>query len=261
MLKKLVASGMIAGVAAGLIATLLQLVFVIPLIFQAELYESGVLEHFAQAAPDHHAAAPAEVGTAATPEPEAEAALDHNDGSHSLAPAGEGFDLERHGLTLLANLASYCGFGLLLAAAFGLAQGMGVRLDARVGAIWGAAGFAAFHVAAGAGLPPELPGNFAAALEDRQLWWVATGVLTAAGLYALGYGRGFVGLLLGVVLILLPQLIGAPHPDEFGGYVPPELMALYVTHTMAVAAVVWLVLGGVAGYVWQRQSEHSAEEA
>jgi len=250
MLKKLVASGMIAGVVAGLIATLLQLVFVIPLIFQAELYESGALEHFAQVAPDHHGEAPAEAAFVA--------AHDHNDGTHSHAPANEGFDLARHGLTLLSNLASYCGFGLLMAAAFGLAQGQGVQFNARIGAVWGAAGFAAFHLATGAGLPPELPGNFAAALESRQLWWAATAALTAAGLYALGYGRGLTAMALGVVLIVLPQLTGAPHPDEFGGYVPPELMALYVTRVIATAAVIWLVLGAVAGYIWQRQSEHSA---
>lgn len=185
MLKKLVASGMIAGVAAGLIATLLQLAFVVPLIMQAELYESGQVTHFAMAQADHHADAPAESGH------------DHNDGSHSHGDAdghdhgapAEGFDLERHALTLLSNIATFAGFGLILAALFGLAEGWGIRIDARSGALWGAAGFAAVHLATGAGLPPELPGNFAADLQARQIWWLATAALSFGGIMALAYGR------------------------------------------------------------------------
>ncbi|MEX0970770.1 MAG: CbtA family protein [Paracoccaceae bacterium] len=256
MLKKLVASGMIAGVAAGLIATLLQLVFVVPLLFQAELYESGTLTHFAQAGHDHHAPA------------EADAGHDHDSHSHDAEPVVEaqsqagnppnGFDFVRHGLTLLSNIAAFCGFGLLLVAAFGLAQGQGIAVSTRMGALWGVAGFIAFHLAAGAGLPPELPGNFAADLQARQIWWVGAGLLTALGLYSFAYMRGLGGIVLGALLIVLPHIMGAPHPHEFGGPVPPELMALFVARSYAVAAITWLVLGAVAGMVWVRIQSQEA---
>jgi cobalt transporter subunit CbtA len=247
MLRKLVASGMIAGIAAGLIATLLQLVFVVPLIVQAELYESGQLQHFAMAAPDHLSDAPSAVASAA------DAAHDHNDGLHTHETDPDtGFDLTRHGLTVIANIATYSGFALLLAAAFGLAEGWGVRLNARSGALWGAAGFIAVHLATGAGLPPELPGNFAADLQARQIWWLVTAALSFGGIMAIAYGRNAATLALGAAVIAIPHLVGAPHSPEFGGLVPPELMALFVTRSLAVAAIVWVVLGGLAGFVWAR---------
>jgi len=238
MLKKLVASGMIAGIAAGLIATLLQLVFVVPLIVQAELYESGQVQHFAMAAPDHLSDAPSAAASAA-------------DAAHET-DTDTGFDLTRHGLTVIANVATYSGFALLLAAAFGLAEGWGVQLNARNGALWGAAGFVALHLATGAGLPPELPGNLAADLQARQIWWLVTAVLSFGGIMAIAYGRNAATLALGAAVIAIPHLVGAPHSPEFGGLVPPELMALFVARSLAVAAIVWVVLGGLAGFVWAR---------
>ncbi len=50
MVQRLFAGGLFAGLSAGALAALLQLVFVVPLIHQGELYETGVLTHFA--APD-----------------------------------------------------------------------------------------------------------------------------------------------------------------------------------------------------------------
>lgn len=46
MLSKLLVSALFAGAAAGLIAGLLQLVFVQPVLLHAELYENGTLAHF-----------------------------------------------------------------------------------------------------------------------------------------------------------------------------------------------------------------------
>lgn len=244
MLKKLVASGMIAGVAAGLIATLLQLALVVPLILQAELYENGTLTHVAQAAPGTHA------------EPDSAAQSPQEVAPEATESAG--FDLERNALTLLSNIAAFGGFGLLLVAAFGLAQGQSIAVSARMGALWGLGGFAAFHLAAGAGLPPELPGNFAADLQARQIWWVSAALLSAAGIYTLAYMRGVLGIALGALLIALPHLYGAPHPQDYGGVVPPELMALYVARSYAVGAVAWLVLGAVAGMVWARIQSQEA---
>ncbi|HSG37013.1 MAG TPA: CbtA family protein, partial [Paracoccaceae bacterium] len=46
MLRHLLTSALLAGLAAGLLATALQLGFVVPLIFEGELYETGALMHF-----------------------------------------------------------------------------------------------------------------------------------------------------------------------------------------------------------------------
>ena len=49
MLKLLLASALFAGLIAGLFAAGLQQVFVVPLIAEAELYETGTLVHFGAA--------------------------------------------------------------------------------------------------------------------------------------------------------------------------------------------------------------------
>ena len=71
----------------------------------------------------------------------------------------------------LANLVTAIGFGLLLVAASEFAGGIA---GWRQGLLWGLAGFAAFTLAPGLGLPPELPAMPAAELVPRQAWWIAT---------------------------------------------------------------------------------------
>ena len=54
----------------------------------------------------------------------------------------------------------------------------------------GAFVFAAFGLAPALGLPPELPGAFAASLRERQLWWLLAASGAAAGLLLLAFKRG-----------------------------------------------------------------------
>ena len=49
MLTRIVTSALFAGAAAGLVAALLQFIFVQPVLLHAELYESGALQHFGAA--------------------------------------------------------------------------------------------------------------------------------------------------------------------------------------------------------------------
>ena len=49
MFSRILVSALFAGFLAGLIAALLQLVFVQPVLLHAELYESGALNHFGDA--------------------------------------------------------------------------------------------------------------------------------------------------------------------------------------------------------------------
>ena len=67
---------------------------------------------------------------------------------------------------------------------------------------------------------------------------------------------GFIGRsvfwALGTILIIVPHVIGAPHPAEMGGSTPPELAAMFVTASLLTTAVLWIVLGGVSGYLHQR---------
>ncbi|RMD49518.1 MAG: hypothetical protein D6832_01575 [Alphaproteobacteria bacterium] len=66
---------------------------------------------------------------------------------------------------------------------------------------------------------------------------------------AIAFGRGPWPIVLGVGLVLLPHLIGAPHPAEFGGRVPPELQGLFTGRALAVNAASWLALGALSGHL------------
>ena len=76
---------------------------------------------------------------------------------------------ERSAYTLAADLLTGIGFALLLAAGLTLRGGDAGWHD---GLFWGLAGFAAFTLAPGMGLPPELPGS-----EAGRCWRVSYGGL------------------------------------------------------------------------------------
>jgi cobalt transporter subunit CbtA len=248
MFKRLIAGALFAGVSAGALAALLQLTFVVPLIHEGELYESGTLSHFAAATEDHdHADA----------EDTATAGHDH-DHDHVAAPPKPDvplppFDLRRTIGTFGFFLIAYTGFALLMMAGFALAERAGHRVTAHSGVVWGLAGFLAVQLAPAFGLPPEIPGAAAAALEARQLWWAGTVLATITGIALLAFGKGPAAMALALVLIALPHLIGAPSA-AYGGAAPPELSAHFATRVLGAGAVSWALLGTIAGFVWSRDA-------
>lgn len=228
MTKHLVSSAIFAGLVAGLCAALLQFLFVTPLLLEGELFETGARIHFA-------------AGGAA---PQSEA------GGVSLAG-----QLMRHVLTVTMDVVTYTGFALLMVAGFALAERRGIRVTTRAGLVWGLAGFLALQLAPAIGLPPELPGAVAADLVARQIWWVATAAATVAGLALIAFGGDLPKGLVGAALILLPQLIGAPHLDSYFGIAPPELSAHFATASLGVAAASWAVLGLTTAFFWTRPAQ------
>ncbi len=143
---------------------------------------------------------------------------DHGDGSDD-----ESFAL-RQAKTVPPSIITYCGYGLVIAAGFAMANQFGMQGAAGAWPVWGLAGFACFQLAPAMGLEPELPGvptggtASPAALVDRllpsqrpRLWRL------------LAYGHGLLPRLAAIVLLAIPHIIGAPHLAEFTGVVPPEL--------------------------------------
>ena len=160
--------------------------------------------------------------------------------------------------TFLFNILTGVGFGLLLAAILVIRGGpTGIGR----GVLWGAAGFAAFVLAPAAGLPPELPGSISAPLEGRQIWWLLTAAATAGGigLLALQTRRTWKGV--GILLILLPHILGAPRTDVYGGTLPAELAAEYAGLSIGTMALFWIVLGSVAGWCHDRFAGRSEERS
>lgn len=216
MIARVLLAALAAGVAAGLAATALQAARVTPLIVEAETYEASV---------------PA------------------GDAAHEEAAWAPEGGLERHAYSLLANVLTGVGFGLLLVAGYAL---RGRPVDLRRGLLWGLAGFAVFTLAPALGLPPELPGSLAAELGERQLWWFATVACTGAGLAAVVFAGRLVWKLAGAGLILLPHVVGAPQPTGLGGSAPPELSAEFAVASLVTAALFWAVLGAVSGHLFDR---------
>ena len=248
MVQRMLASGFIAGIAAGLLAALLHFAFVQSTILLGEEYETGALVHFgasgSQEAMQGHADTEAAADAEAAPE---------SDG-HSHDAADETTSLERNALSVLFMVILYVSYGLILVAGFGIADSFGCKIGPIEGLLWGLAGFASFQLAPAMGLAPELPGTLAADLDLRQIWWWSTVACTGAGIGLLAYGRHWAGFALAGALLALPHVIGAPMPEGFFGTAPPELGALFAARVLGAALVVWACLGWFAGAVWARQS-------
>lgn len=235
MLKQIFTSALFAGIAAGLISALLQFWLVTPVLLEGEAYETGAKNHFAGVLiVDGEDPAPVEI--------------------ESEAPPTFSQEIARHGMTVAMNMVVFTGFALILVAGIATAASAGHEINAKSGIIWGVAGFLAIHLAPAAGLYPELPGTPADDIYLRQMWWITTVVSTIVGLALIAFGNRVSLGLLGAVFIAAPHIIGAPHLDFYAGVAPPELSALFVSRTLAVACASWAVLGCVAGAAWHRQA-------
>lgn len=232
----------LVGLAAGLALTVVQQFGVQPLIVKAELVEQANSEKAAQ--PHDHAAAGDHDHAALTAQEEA-AASGHAHDPDAWEPAD---GVERFGWTLVANVISGVGFALLLVAASELKGGLSSWRD---GLLWGFAGFAVFTLAPSIGLPPEAPGVEGAALLDRQIWWLATVLATAAGLALVAYGRTPWLALGGVALIAAPHVVGAPIPAQPAA-IPHDLEHNFVVAVIVTGFVFWATLGTLAGVLRRR---------
>lgn len=221
MTRHILTGALIAGSVAGIVAAILHIGFITPSLLEAELYETGARVHFA-------------AGTVGSPA-----------GAPSLWN-----DWARHIGTLAFDIIIYVGFGLMLTALYALAEMRGAEITARTGIVWGIAGFVSLHLAPAFGLAPEPPGIEAAALGARQLWWLATAVATAGGLALIGFGRGWWVLPAAALLILAPQIVGAPQLSTYSGMVPPELAGRFAARSLGAAAAAWTLLGWLAALLY-----------
>lgn len=225
MIRQLLVSALLAGGLAGLTAGAVQLVFVQPILQQAELYEAGTL-------------------------------VLAGGGEITTSGIDRDVDLVRIVLLLAFSVVIYVGFAMILASAMALAQNRGVAMDSRSGLLWGVAGFVAVHMAPGFSLAPELPGVAAADVYHRQLWWAATVAAAGVALWLIAFRRSWPIVAAAAALLLLPHLVGAPEPEEVSGLVPAELAAVFATRSLGTALVAWVVLGCVAGALSWRQSKN-----
>jgi cobalt transporter subunit CbtA len=229
--RSIVFSAVVVGVIAGAVVTILQQFGTVPLILKGEVFE--------QAAEKIKTAE-----TTAAPHQHQHAEHDHGDAAWEPQ---DGF--ERNAYTAAANILTGIGFALLLSGIYALRDH---PVTWREGLLWGLAGFAVFTVAPGLGLPPELPGVPAAPLLPRQIWWIATAAATAGGLGLVVFRRSAWAAVLGIALIILPHLIGAP--ELAGGHtdVPATLSHQFIVAVTLTSLVFWVLLGSLTSVVYRR---------
>ncbi len=227
MFRSLMITALLAGAAAGLLLTAIQQWQVTPIILTAEKYETA-----------------AAVASAA----EHDGHAHKHSHEHNAATWRPANGIERMFFSLLANVLAGIGFALLLAAGMGLSGHSGWRK----GLGWGLAGYAVFFVAPTLGLHPEVPGTVAAALAERQLWWISTVAASATGLALLIFGRSLLLRGLAVILLIMPHLFGAPLPEHAGSLVPQQLSDDFILATTIVNGIFWLALGLFSGRFLQR---------
>lgn len=229
MLKRIARTAGFSGLLAALLLTLLQSLWVTPLILQAESYESAE-----PAAAHSHA----------------DGAAAHAHDEDAWAPED---GLQRSLFTGLSNLVVAVGFALMLAGLYSLrAPGHSWQ-----GLLWGLAGFATFNLAPAAGLPPELPGSAAADLLLRQSWWIGTAAATAGGLALVAFARPWWLRLLGLPLLAIPHLLGAPQPEVHESLAPAALGNQFIYASLLSNALFWAALGLASAWLFCRKPHAS----
>jgi cobalt transporter subunit CbtA len=229
VLKRMMSAVLLSGLLAGVVLTAIQQIQVSPIILQAEVYEDAA----------------AAAKTAAPVEHEHGAAAEHEH-EHGWEP---GNGLERKSWTVVANVIFAVGFGLILSAAILVS---GKTADWRTGLLWGVAGYLVFFVAPSLGLHPEVPGTQAAPLHDRQLWWLMTSVMTAGGLACLVFVKNRIAKIAGLILLVIPHAIGAPHLAVEASAAPEKLAHAFIVATSITNAIFWLMLGGLNGFFYRK---------
>jgi len=232
--RSIVFSAALAGLIVGVVISVAQFFGTVPLIQQSEVYERKAVTGTPPATHEHG-------GTT------------HDQGkphSHdSEWEPEEGF--QRNAFTVAANILTAIGFALLLTGVYAI---RGHAVTWREGLAWGLAGFIVFTAAPGLGLPPELPGMPVADLTARQTWWIATAAATAGGLCLLTFRSTAWAAVLGLALIALPHLVGAPLAPESHSDVPHALSQRFIVVVTLTSLLFWALLGISTSIVYGRIS-------
>jgi len=210
MIGRVLTAGLLAGLLTGVAVATVQSFTTTPLILAAEAFETAT----------SHMGGGADVAS----------------GAAALLPRAVG--------TGVATMIVSIGYALMLLAAMLAAN---EPIEPRRAALWGLCAFVATGLATGFGLAPQLPGAAETDLAGRQLWWIVTATSSAAGLLALTRFDSWPFLAAGIALLVAPHF-ATPAPATPASAVPAEIAARFVSASLAVQALDW-VLAGVLGAI------------
>jgi len=239
VVRETVLAAVVAGLIAALVFTVVQSVWITPLIHQGEVYEEAA-EHSHAEAHEHHADAHADAHEGAH-----EAGGHHHDDDEWKPEDG----WQRTVFTFGANLLMGVGYAFVLVALYLLWR---EPRNALSGAVYGLVGFLVFFAAPAVGLPPDLPGTAAAELSVRQQWWAMTAVATAVGLFLLFSQSRWSLRILGILIVIAPHFVPAPQPAVESSLAPAELQTQFRVATTIANAVFWVALGIASGAAFRK---------
>jgi cobalt transporter subunit CbtA len=257
MIIRVLLAALAAGLVAGVLMTPLQYTKVIPLILYAEQFEGETHhDHGAQAASviqkvDH-------VHSDGAAHSADHTAVDANDAekaaAHAHPEAAEAANdapllLGRIWNTVLANLVTGAGYGLLMA---GISMAVGVNVTFATGLIWGVLGWLCVQFLPALGLAPELPGFPEIDLAARKTWWVLTILASVVGFWLILLTKSNATRILGAALLIAPHVYGAPQPVDISSNVPAYLAAQYAVATLFTMLFFWVSLGLALGWFMDR---------
>jgi len=242
MIVKYLLAALVAGLLAGALQTVVQQAKVVPLILEAEKYEGGAMPE----THEHTSGLNLSIATKAyaqeTTTSAAPAAAEEEEG-------GMLFGVGRTTGTLMGDLVTGTGFALILMAASLL---LGQPVTLANGALWGGLAWLSSHLLPAIGLPPELPGFPAAELFDRQMWWVGTVIASAVGFYLIILRKEPWLKAVGIVLLIVPHVIGAPHAADESTNVPAILAAEFAVAALSAGLFFWVMIGLFLGAINDR---------
>ncbi len=262
--RRIIYNALFVGLLAGLLLSAVQILTVNPIIFEAEAFE--IVE------PEERPAVIDEVAVLSSVGEDSHDHGAHDHGAHDHGAHDHGAHehsdeewapedgSERTFYTVIANISAGIGFSAILLALMSQLQSVGVaRLNIVKGVVWGVAGFLAFFVAPGIGLPPEIPGVNAAPVEHRQLWWVLAVACVGIGILVIAYAPLKLKAA-GIIAIAIPYVVYIPHQSgpAFSHPDPAAVETLTALHQKFILAsgasnlIFWLALGVISAWVLNR---------
>ncbi|WP_259641402.1 CbtA family protein, partial [Pseudomonas savastanoi] len=91
-----------------------------------------------------------------------------------------------------------------------------------------------------------------AELSQRQAWWIGTAASTAAGLALLVFGQNWLLKVLGVAILVVPHVIGAPQPLVHQSMAPKALESQFMIASLLTNALFWVAMGLISAWLFRR---------
>jgi len=87
------------------------------------------------------------------------------------------------------------------------------------------------------------------------MWWIGTAASTAVGLALIAFGGNWLLKILGVAILAVPHVIGAPQPEVHSMLAPEALEAQFKIASQLTNVAFWLALGLISAWLFRRKGD------